>query len=91
MMKPRHLRLAWIGAALVALAAAGFFILNAFQSNLVFFFSPSQVVQGEAPKGKPFRVGGMVKVGSLKKDGEHVQFVVTDFTHEVSVAYTGLL
>lgn len=90
-MKQRHQRLLWISAGIVALAAAGFFILNAFQSNLVFFFSPTQVYQGEAPKARAFRVGGMVKAGSLKKDGAHVQFIVTDFTHEVVVSYTGLL
>ena len=90
-MKQRHQRLLWISAGIVALAAAGFFILNAFQSNLVFFFSPTQVFQGEAPKARAFRVGGMVKAGSLKKDGAHVQFIVTDFTHEVVVSYTGLL
>ena len=56
MMKPRQQRFLWITAGVVALAAAGFFILNAFQSNLVFFFTPSQVVQGEAPEGRPFRV-----------------------------------
>ena len=91
MMKPRQQRFLWITAGVVALAAAGFFILNAFQSNLVFFFTPSQVVQGEAPEGRPFRVGGMVKMGSLLKDGENVQFVVTDFTHDVPVMYTGLV
>jgi cytochrome c-type biogenesis protein CcmE len=65
--------------------------LNAFQSNLVFFFTPTQVFQGEAPKERAFRVGGMVKEGSLIKDGENVQFVVTDFAHEVPVKYKGLL
>jgi cytochrome c-type biogenesis protein CcmE len=67
------------------------FVLNAFQSNLVFFFTPTQVFQGEAPKERAFRVGGMVKEGSLIKDGENVQFVVTDFAHEVPVKYKGLL
>ena len=74
-----------------ALSVAGMFVLNAFQSNLVFFFTPTQVSQGEAPKGRAFRVGGMVKEGSLVKDGENIQFVVTDFAHEVPVKYTGLL
>jgi len=91
MMKPRHQRLLWITAGIFMLAAAGVFILNAFQSNQVFFFSPSQVYQGEAPKGQTFRVGGMVKAGSLKKDGENVAFIVTDFAHEVPVTYTGIL
>lgn len=90
-MKPRHQRFLLITAAVAALAIAGMFVLNAFQSNLVFFFTPTQVSQGEAPQGRAFRVGGMVKEGSLKKDGENVQFVVTDFAHDVPVSYKGLL
>ena len=90
-MKPRHQRFLLISAAVAALAIAGMFVLNAFQSNLVFFFTPTQVSQGEAPQGRAFRVGGMVKEGSLKKDGENVQFVVTDFAHDVPVSYKGLL
>jgi cytochrome c-type biogenesis protein CcmE len=90
-MKPRHQRFLIITAAVAALAIAGMFVLNAFQSNLVFFFTPTQVSNGEAPKGRAFRVGGMVKEGSLKKDGENVQFVVTDFAHDVPVSYKGLL
>jgi cytochrome c-type biogenesis protein CcmE len=90
-MKPRHQRFLLISLGVAALAIAGMFVLNAFQSNLVFFFTPTQVSKGEAPKGRAFRVGGMVKEGSLVKDGENVQFVVTDFAHEVPVMYTGLL
>ena len=90
-MKPRHQRFLFITAGVAVLAIAGMFVLNAFQSNLVFFFTPSQVYKGEAPKERAFRVGGMVKEGSLVKDGENVQFVVTDFAHEVPVKYKGLL
>ena len=90
-MKPRHQRFLLIALGVAALSVAGMFVLNAFQSNLVFFFTPTQVSQGEAPKGRAFRVGGMVKEGSLVKDGENIQFVVTDFAHEVPVKYTGLL
>jgi cytochrome c-type biogenesis protein CcmE len=90
-MKPRHQRFLFITAGVAVLAIAGMFVLNAFQSNLVFFFTPTQVAKGEAPKGRAFRVGGMVKEGSLKKDGENVAFVVTDFAHEVPVVYKGLL
>jgi cytochrome c-type biogenesis protein CcmE len=90
-MKPRHQRFLLIALGIAALAIAGMFVLNAFQSNLVFFFTPTQVSQGEAPKGRAFRVGGMVKEGSLKKDGEHVEFVVTDFAHDVPVTYKGML
>ena len=90
-MKPRHQRFLFITAGVAALAVAGMFVLNAFQSNLVFFFTPTQVSNGEAPKERAFRVGGMVKEGSLKKDGENVQFVVTDFAHDVPVTYKGIL
>jgi cytochrome c-type biogenesis protein CcmE len=90
-MKPRHQRFLLIAVGISALAIAGAFVLNAFQSNLVFFFTPTQVFKGEAPKERAFRVGGMVKEGSLIKDGENVQFVVTDFAHEVPVKYKGLL
>jgi cytochrome c-type biogenesis protein CcmE len=90
-MKPRHQRFLLIAVGVSALAIAGMFVLNAFQSNLVFFFTPSQVYKGEAPKERAFRVGGMVKEGSLVKDGENIQFVVTDFAHEVPVKYKGLL
>jgi len=81
----------FITAGVAVLAIAGMFVLNAFQSNLVFFFTPTQVSNGEAPKERAFRVGGMVKEGSLKKDGENVQFVVTDFAHDVPVSYKGML
>jgi len=90
-MKPRHHRFLFIAVGVSALSFAGMFVLNAFQSNLVFFFTPSQVYKGEAPKERAFRVGGMVKEGSLVKDGENVQFIVTDFAHEVPVKYKGLL
>ena len=66
-------------------------ILNAFRSNLVFFFTPTQVAQGEAPRGTTFRVGGMVKEGSVLRDSEKGHFVVTDTNQEVLVHYQGML
>ena len=92
-MKPRHKRFALIGGALAVLGIAAALVLNAFQSNLVFFFTPTQIAAGEAPKGKTFRIGGLVKEGSLKRqsDGLTVQFVVTDTAKEFPVAYTGIL
>jgi cytochrome c-type biogenesis protein CcmE len=92
-MKPRHKRFALIGGALAALGIAAALVLNAFQSNLVFFFTPTQVAAGEAPKGKAFRIGGLVKQGSMKRqpDGLTVQFVVTDTAKDMTVAYTGIL
>jgi cytochrome c-type biogenesis protein CcmE len=92
-VKPRSKRFALIAAGLAALAVAAALVLNAFRSNLVFFFSPSQIAAGEAPKDRAFRVGGMVESGSLRReaDGLTVQFVVTDTAQSVPVVYTGIL
>lgn len=90
-MKSRHQRLFGIGLGLLLLCGALFFVLNAFQSNLVFFFTPTQVAAGEAPKDGHFRVGGLVKAGSIQRDGMAVAFVVTDTQREVPVRYVGLL
>jgi cytochrome c-type biogenesis protein CcmE len=85
--------MAIIAAGLAALGIAAALVLNAFQSNLVFFFSPSQVMANEAPKGRTFRIGGMVETGSVKRqdDGLTVRFRVTDTAHTVAVVYTGIL
>ena len=69
-MKARHRRLAWIGAGVAVLGVAAALVLNAFQSNLVFFFTPTQVAAKEAPQGRPFRIGGLVEAGSVKRDPE---------------------
>ena len=92
-MKPRHKRLAIIAAGVAAIAVAAALVLNAFQSNLVFFFSPSQIVAGEAPKDRAFRVGGMVQAGSVKRqgDGLTVEFIVTDTAKSIPVTYKGIL
>jgi cytochrome c-type biogenesis protein CcmE len=92
-MKPRHKRFAMIGGGLAALAVAAAFVLAAFQENLVFFFTPSQVAANEVPQGRAFRVGGMVTPGSVKRqsDGVTVQFVVTDTAKNITVAYRGIL
>ena len=92
-MKPRHRRLLWIGAAVAALGVAVGLVLNAFQSNLVFFFTPSQIAANEAPRGRPFRIGGMVVEKSLTReaDGLTVRFQVTDTVQTVPVVYKGIL
>jgi cytochrome c-type biogenesis protein CcmE len=92
-MKPRHKRFAFIGLGLLVLGVATVLILNAFQSNLVFFFTPSQVAGGEVPQGRSFRIGGMVEDGSLvrENDGLTVRFVVTDTAKRVPVTYKGIL
>jgi cytochrome c-type biogenesis protein CcmE len=92
-MKPRHKRFVFIGLGLLALAVASMLILNAFQSNLVFFFTPTQVANGEVPQGRGFRIGGMVEDGSLKREGDGltVHFVMTDLAKRVPVTFKGIL
>lgn len=92
-MKPRTKRAAAIVVGLAALALASFFVLQAFQSNLVFFFSPSQVVANEAPRERNFRIGGLVEEGSIVREaqGLTVRFAVTDLAHKIPVTYTGML
>jgi cytochrome c-type biogenesis protein CcmE len=92
-MKPRHKRLALIAGGVASIALAAALVLNAFRSNLVFFFSPSQIAAGEAPKDRAFRIGGMVVAGSLKRqaDGLTVHFTVTDTAKNVPVVYKGIL
>jgi len=90
-MKPRHKRIAIIVGALAGLGVAVGLVLNALQSNVAFFFTPTQVIGGEAPKNKAFRVGGMVREGSIKRDQMTVHFVITDTARDVAVSYTGIL
>jgi len=90
-MKPRHKRLAIIGGIVGAVAVAAGLVLNAFQSNLVFFYSPSQIAANEAPTSRTFRLGGLVKEGSVKRDGTVVQFAVTDTAKTIPVQYQGIL
>lgn len=90
-MKARTRRFIWIAVGVLVLCGAAAFVLNAFQSNLVFFFTPTQVSQGEAPKGRTFRAGGMVKDNSLVRDGNSVRFIITDTVQEIPVVYVGLL
>jgi cytochrome c-type biogenesis protein CcmE len=92
-LKPRHKRLVAVVVGVAALAVSAALVLNAFRSNLVFFFSPSQVANKEAPINKTFRLGGMVEKGSLKRagDGLTVSFVVTDTAKSIPVRYTGIL
>jgi len=92
-MKPRHKRITIIALGVLLLGAAAGLVLNAFQSNLVFFFSPSQIAANEAPRGKAFRIGGMVETGTVVRgnDGLTVKFNVTDTAKTVPVVYTGIL
>jgi cytochrome c-type biogenesis protein CcmE len=90
-MKPRHKRLAIAGGVLAGVALIAGLVFNAFQSNLVFFFSPSQVAAQEAPANRTFRIGGLVQQGSVKRDGIKVSFIVTDTAKSIPVSYEGIL
>jgi cytochrome c-type biogenesis protein CcmE len=92
-MKPRHKRLTLIALGLAALAIAAGLVLNAFRSNLVFFFTPTQVAASEAPLGRSFRIGGLVEQGSVQREGDgvSVRFIVTDTAKSIPVVYSGIL
>lgn len=92
-MKPRHKKLILIVGGVAVLSIAGLLVLNAFRSNLVFFFSPSEVLEGKAPTQGVLRVGGLVEKGSLKKtpNSLKVEFTVTDLKKSITVRYDGIL
>ncbi|MEI8264591.1 MAG: cytochrome c maturation protein CcmE [Betaproteobacteria bacterium] len=90
-MKTRHKRVVLALGGLAAVGAITALVLNAFESNLVFFYSPSQVVAHEAPRQRTFRIGGLVEEGSVKRDGVQVSFVITDTAKAVPVRYQGIL
>ena len=92
-MKTRHKRLALIGGALAILGIIAALVLNALNSNIALYISPTDVAAGKAPKDKVFRIGGLVKEGSLKRqaDGVTVSFVVTDTDKDLTVNYKGIL
>ena len=90
-MKPRHKRAAIVIGVLAAIGTAVALVLNAFNSNLVFFYTPSQIASKEAPLGRTFRIGGLVQAGSVARDGVSVTFTVTDTAKSVPVRYEGVL
>jgi len=90
-VKPRHKRAVIIVGALIAISIAAVLILNALNSNIALYVTPSEVAAGKSPAGQVFRIGGMVKDGSVKRDGLTVNFVITDMVKDIPVAYTGIL
>lgn len=92
-MKTRHKRLALIGGALAILGIIAALVLNALNSNIALYISPTDVAAGKAPKDKVFRIGGLVREGSLKRqaDGVTVSFIVTDTDKDLTVNYKGIL
>ena len=90
-MKPRYKRLAIAAGVLSVVGIAAALVLNAFQSNLVFFYTPTQVEAKEAPSDRTFRLGGLVVAGSVKREGVNVSFMVTDTAKNVPVKFEGIL
>jgi cytochrome c-type biogenesis protein CcmE len=90
-VKPRHKRAAIIVGVLIAISIAAVLILNALNSNIALYVTPSEVAAGKSPAGQVFRIGGMVKDGSIKREGLTVNFVITDMVKDIPVAYTGIL
>ena len=92
-MKSRHKKLALIGGALAVIGIIAALVLNALNSNIALYISPTDVAAGKAPQGKAFRIGGMVKEGSLQRqaDGVTMAFIVTDTEKDITVNYKGIL
>jgi len=92
-MKSRYKRFMWVAMGLAVVGVATTLVLRAFNSNLVFFFTPSEVALKKAPQDRTFRMGGLVTAGSLKRnpDGLTVTFEVTDTAQAIPVTYTGIL
>lgn len=92
-MTPRQKRMTIVALMIAGVSLAAYFALTAFQKNLLYFFTPTQVAQGEAPKGYPFRVGGLVVEGSVRRDPQTlaVEFTVTDGAASLPIRYTGIL
>ncbi|HWI78609.1 MAG TPA: cytochrome c maturation protein CcmE [Ramlibacter sp.] len=90
-MKNWKKRGAIVAGGLAAVGVAAALVLNALNSNIALYVTPSDVAAGKSPKGQAFRIGGMVKDGSVKRDNLTVRFVVTDMVKEIPVAYTGIL
>ena len=90
-MKPRHKRIALIAGGLASLGIAATFALQALDSNIALYITPTEVAAGKAPQSNAFRVGGLVKSGSIERQGMTTHFVVTDTAKEIPVTYTGIL
>ncbi len=92
-MKSRHKKLALIGGALAVVGIASALVLNALNSNIALYITPTEVAEGKAPSGKLFRIGGLVKEGSIERqaDGVTIAFIVTDTAKDIKVSYKGIL
>ncbi|MBF0561359.1 MAG: cytochrome c maturation protein CcmE [Alphaproteobacteria bacterium] len=90
-MTRKQRRMAFVGLGMLALFAAAALVLSAFTDNLVFFYSPTDLIAKHVPEGRRLRIGGLVEKGSVVKEGTTVHFVITDLTTQTPVSFTGLL
>jgi cytochrome c-type biogenesis protein CcmE len=92
-MKPRQKRAMFIVVGVAGVGLAVLLVLNALKSNVSLYFTPTQVMNKEAPQGRSFRIGGLVEVGSVQreKDGLSVKFMITDTVKSMPVMYKGIL
>ena len=90
-MTKRHNRMMLVGLLVSGVFLAGYLGIKAFSENLLYFYTPSDIITGKAPKDKSFRVGGLVEDGSVERDGMHVKFSVTDNLESIEVSYEGIL
>ncbi len=89
----RRLRLLWIVALVLAVSGTAWGVIRAFSDNMVFFYSPSQILAGEAPSGRSLRIGGMVEEGSIEREPGSltISFRITDMGESIPVTYSGVL
>lgn len=92
-MTPRRRRMMFVGLIVLAVAGAAAFTLTALNSNVQYNILPSDVFAGKAPPDRAFRLGGMVEQGSVRREpgSMQIQFDITDYSHEVTVRYSGVL
>ena len=90
-MTKRHNRMMLVGLLVSGVFLAGYLGIKAFSENLLYFYTPSDIMTGKAPSDKSFRVGGLVENGSLERDGMLVKFSVTDNLESIEVYYEGIL
>lgn len=91
-MKPKHQRLIFVVVSMVFLCVGGMFTFNAFRENLIFFYSPSDLVDINQSSEKTIRIGGIVKAGSIDQgEGDNIKFIVTDGNVDIKVSYKGIL
>lgn len=92
-MTPRKKRIAIVCVILAGMTIAATLILTAFEKNLLYFYSPTQIVNGEAPSERSFRIGGLVENESVERNSENlkVSFVLTDTVNQIKVVYEGIL